>query len=59
MLGLSYETDVVDRKVYDNSVRRFREAGILLPTFAELADPDLISPALRDRRISQFTLKPG
>jgi cysteine synthase A len=36
------EHDIVDQDVYDRSVGRFRDAGILLPTFAELADPALI-----------------
>jgi len=39
MAKLGLERDVVDRQVYENSVHRFRQAGILLPTFAELADP--------------------
>ena len=30
---------VVDDAALENSVRRFRERGIVLPTFAELADP--------------------
>ena len=39
MAKLGLEREVVDASVYENSVRRFREAGIVLPTFAELADP--------------------
>ncbi len=39
MPELGLEKHVVDRSVYENSVKRFREAGIVLPTFAELADP--------------------
>jgi cysteine synthase len=46
MKRLGIETHVVDRAVYDNSVTRFREAGILLPTFAELADPARIPAAI-------------
>ena len=40
MKRLGIETHIVDRGVYDHSVTRFREAGILLPTFTQLADPD-------------------
>ncbi|HEY4333804.1 MAG TPA: pyridoxal-5'-phosphate-dependent protein subunit beta, partial [Ilumatobacteraceae bacterium] len=29
-----------------NSVRRFREQSIVLPTFAQLADPTVIDPSL-------------
>ncbi len=39
-LGLARE--IVDRAVYERTVARFREAGIVLPTFAELADPATI-----------------
>ena len=35
---------VVDPVALANSVRRFRERGITLPTFAELADPTSIDP---------------
>jgi cysteine synthase len=37
---------IVDEKALDNSVRRFREQGIVLPTFAQLADPSRIDPSL-------------
>ena len=37
--SLGLERHVVDRGVYGRSVGRFREAGILLPTFAQLASP--------------------
>jgi cysteine synthase len=39
MASLGLEQHVVDREVYGRAVGRFREAGILLPTFAELAEP--------------------
>jgi cysteine synthase len=35
---------VVDEAARANSVERFRERGIVLPTFAELADPTTIGP---------------
>ena len=47
MAKLGLEKDIVDCAVYANSVRRFREAGIVLPTFAELANPELIPEAIR------------
>jgi hypothetical protein len=39
MPELGLERQVVDNEVRANSVRRFREAKILLPTFAQLAEP--------------------
>ena len=45
MKRLGLETDIVDRQVYENTVRRFRDARIVLPTFAELADPASIPAA--------------
>ncbi len=33
---------VVDEKRLDNSVKRFREQGITLPTFAEMTDPSTV-----------------
>jgi cysteine synthase A len=40
-------TEVVDREVYERAVGRFRDAGIVLPTFAELADPDKVPDRAR------------
>jgi cysteine synthase len=45
--SLGLERDVVNPEVYRRTVRRFREAGILLPTFAQLAAPDTIPAAIR------------
>jgi cysteine synthase len=48
MTALGLEDHVVDQGVLDKAVRRFREAGIVLPTFAKLADPAKIpQPILR------------
>ena len=44
MARLGLERELVDRAVYDRTVRRFREAQIVLPTFAQLADPSRIPP---------------
>lgn len=49
MAKLGLETDIVDRQTYDHSVARFREAGIVLPTFAQLADPDKIPDQVSER----------
>jgi cysteine synthase A len=43
-LGLGSE--VVDRETYDRAVDWFRRAGIVLPTFAQLAAPDTIPAAV-------------
>ncbi len=37
---------VLDSEALANSVKRFAERGIVLPTFAELADPSRIDPAI-------------
>lgn len=39
MKRLGIEREIIDRGTYDNSVARFRDARILLPTFTQLADP--------------------
>ncbi|NDC11740.1 MAG: pyridoxal-5'-phosphate-dependent protein subunit beta, partial [Actinobacteria bacterium] len=41
-LGLA--DSVVDAASLANSVKRFREQGIVLPTFAQLADPASVDP---------------
>jgi cysteine synthase len=48
MTTLGLEDHVVDTDVYDRSVARFRDAKVLLPTFAQLAGPvDGIPAAVR------------
>ncbi len=47
MTWLGLEREVADREVYDRAVRWFRRARVLLPTFAQLADPDTIPAAIR------------
>ncbi len=32
-------TEIIDRRIYDRAVHRLREARVVLPTFAQLADP--------------------
>ena len=49
MIGL--EREVVDAAVYERAVGRFKEAGIVLPTFAQLADPEKIP----DRVVESLT----
>ncbi len=49
MRGLGLETHVVDQSVYNNSVKRFKERGILLPTFAQLAEPSTIPAKIVER----------
>jgi len=36
-----------DPVAYERTIRRFRDAGVVLPTFAQLADPDTIPAAAR------------
>ena len=42
MKRLGLEQEVVDRDVYEHPLARFRDRRIVLPTFAELADPATI-----------------
>ena len=44
---LGLHTDVVDAERHRRSVRRFRDQGVVLPTFAQLADPGLIPDHVR------------
>jgi cysteine synthase A len=43
---------IVDSEVLDRTAGRFREAGIALPRFAELADPTLIPERIHERLAS-------
>lgn len=43
------ESAVVDKGVYERSSARFRDAGIRLPTFAELRDPTTIPEGIKSR----------
>jgi cysteine synthase len=47
MRRLGLERELVDAGVYDRTVGRFRDARIVLPTFAELADPAAIPDKVR------------
>jgi cysteine synthase len=42
MATMGLEREIVDPQVLQNTIQRFARAGILLPTFAQLADPALI-----------------
>lgn len=46
---LGLERDVVDEAVLARAVARFRDEGILLPTFGQLADPSTIPSGMLDR----------
>ncbi|HYT29543.1 MAG TPA: pyridoxal-phosphate dependent enzyme [Actinomycetota bacterium] len=48
MAATELEPGIVDRTVYERAVKRFREARIVLPTFAQLADPSTIPARVRD-----------
>lgn len=45
--SLGLEDTVVDDVVRRSAVEHLRDAGVLLPTFGELADPRTISPSIR------------
>ena len=46
MQRLGLERTLVDRSVRDRTVRRFREAAVVLPTFGQLANPNTIPDAI-------------
>src|SRR5213593_4011322 len=48
MRRLGLERDLVDGDVYERTVDRFGAAGIVLPTFGQLADPVTIPSRIRD-----------
>jgi cysteine synthase A len=47
MRRVGLERGLVDAGVYERTVGRFRDAGIALPTFAQLTDPDTIPNEVR------------
>ena len=49
MARLGLETHLVDGDVYQRTLARFRDAGVVLPTFGELKDPSTIPPAIAER----------
>jgi cysteine synthase len=49
MAKLGLERSVVDAGVYERTLARFREAGIALPTLAQLRDPTTLPAAIRGR----------
>ena len=49
MNQLGLEREIVDRAARDRTLGLFRERGIVLPTFAQLADPSTIDAPLLER----------
>jgi cysteine synthase len=49
MARLGLERTIVDAKVYERTLDRFREAGVVLPTLGQLKDPATIPEAIRAR----------
>ncbi|HEY5859138.1 MAG TPA: pyridoxal-phosphate dependent enzyme [Actinomycetota bacterium] len=49
MRQIGPELEVADRSVYARAVARFRDAGIVLPTFGQLADPGSIPADIKTR----------
>ena len=48
MPKLGLETHIVDEDACRNTLARFKEAGIVLPTFSELAQPERIPSKIVD-----------
>ncbi|HPH02915.1 MAG TPA: pyridoxal-5-phosphate-dependent protein subunit beta, partial [Spirochaetota bacterium] len=40
---------VVNKQVLENSIKRFREKGIILPTFAEMRNPELVPEKIKNK----------
>jgi len=49
MRRLGLERELVDPAVYERTVGRFRSAGIVMPTFGQLADPSTIPARIASR----------
>ena len=49
MQGLGMSSELVDRGAYEHALERFRENGIVMPTFAQLADPLGVPAELLER----------
>ena len=49
MRRLGLERDIVDEDVRDRAADRCRSLGVTLPTFAQLADPDLVPDDVAER----------
>ena len=43
-----FQTNIEDPAVYRHAVERFRQAGIVLPTFSQLAEPATIPGQIRE-----------
>jgi cysteine synthase A len=52
MARLGLEQTVVDPDTYERTLKRFREAGVVLPTLGQLKDPGTIPAAIRSRLAS-------
>ncbi len=51
MARLGLERTVVDDEVYERTLGRFGEAGVVLPTLGQLKDPATIPSAIRERLV--------
>jgi cysteine synthase len=58
MSSMGLETEVVDTDTLARTIKRFKEAGITLPTFAQLRDPETIPAAIKDQMAAVDPDKP-
>ncbi|MBT3360246.1 MAG: pyridoxal-5'-phosphate-dependent protein subunit beta [Rhodospirillales bacterium] len=49
MATLGLDTKIVNSTVYENSGNRLKDAGVVLPTFSQLADPGTIPASIKNR----------
>ena len=47
-MPIGLERDIVDRAIYDQTVSRFRDAGIRLPRISQLTDPSSMDRSITD-----------
>ena len=46
---ISLTDTIINKEIRDKAVKRFRERGILLPTFAQMRNPDLIPDRIKNK----------
>ncbi len=53
-------TEVTNEKALENAIQRFKKEGIILPTFAQMRNPDLIPEKIKDqlKNIGLWELNP-
>ncbi|MCK9616892.1 MAG: hypothetical protein M0R21_03565 [Lentimicrobiaceae bacterium] len=45
---INVTTEVTNPQVLENTIKRFRERGIILPTFKQMRNPELIPDKIKE-----------